>query len=194
MTLSPPPPRLLLVSLGAPLDPDAPARLLPAVAARLSGLSGLPLQAVSTQQEPGETLAALHALPGAWLAALPLDPGVWRSGGSWAEALGAWRQPCLLVIAGSRLDSGLPAAGAALLERWGVPLAGLIQWQGCWHEASRRCDGLPWLGRLGDGGAEEPLAHHLVGNSEEEPDEVEAEARLLSALRLRWSVLAAQLS
>jgi len=189
LILSPPPPRLLLVSLGAPRDPDGPAQLLPAVAARLSGLSGLPLQGVSPHQEAGEALAALQACPGAWLAALPWDPGVWRNGGSWAEALGAWRQPCLLVISGSRLDSGLPAAGAALLERWGVPLAGLIQWQGCWDEAGRRCDGLPWLGRLGAGDEEGPAALQPGAS----PADAEAEARLLAALRLRWRALEAQL-
>jgi hypothetical protein len=69
--------------------------------------------------------------------------------GSWVEALGAWRQPCLLAFAASQLATGLPAAATALLERWSVPLVGLIPWEGEWDGACRRADGLPWLGRLG---------------------------------------------
>jgi hypothetical protein len=42
----------------------------------------------------------------------------------------------------------LPAAGTALLQRWQVPLVGLIPWGGPWNPVARRQDGLPWLGCL----------------------------------------------
>jgi hypothetical protein len=142
-------PALVLLTLGSTQDPTGPARLLPAVASRLGGLTGLPLAPISDPSHAPVALARLTAQPGPWLAPLPLDPGLWLPGGTWAEALGAWRQPCLLAFAASQLATGLPAAATALLERWNVPLVGLIQWEGEWDGACRRADGLPWLGRLG---------------------------------------------
>jgi hypothetical protein len=83
------------------------------------------------------------------LLGLPLDPGLpLACGGHWAEALGAWRQPALLVCAAEQLQTGVPAAMTALLERWQVPLVGLVQWGEPWAWAERRRDGLPWLGAL----------------------------------------------
>ncbi|MFZ9752390.1 MAG: hypothetical protein ACO3B3_02375, partial [Cyanobium sp.] len=145
----PPLPALVLVTLGSTQDPTGPAQLLPAVATRLGGLTGLPLATISDPSHAPGALARLTAQPGPWLAPLPLDPGLWLPDGSWVEALGAWRQPCLLAFAASQLATGLPAAATALLERWSVPLVGLIQWEGEWDGACRRADGLPWLGRLG---------------------------------------------
>ena len=85
------------------------------------------------------------------LLGLPLDPGLpLACGGHWAEALGAWRQPALLVCAAEQLQTGVPAAMTALLERWQVPLVGLVQWGEPWAWAERRRDGLPWLGALPD--------------------------------------------
>ena len=81
------------------------------------------------------------------LLGLPLDPGLPLDlGGHWAEALGAWRQPAVLVVAAEQLQTGVPAAMTALLERWQVPLVGLVQWGEPWAWAERRRDGLPWLG------------------------------------------------
>ncbi len=151
LTLSPLP-TLVLLSLGASDDPNGPARLLPLVASRLAGLTGLPLAAIPDPGDASAALAQLCGQPGPWLAPLPLDPGLWLPGGSWAETLGAWRQPSLLAVPASQLATGLPAAATALLQRWNVPLAGLIQWEGLWDGASRRADGLPWLGRLGTAG------------------------------------------
>lgn len=165
---------------------------LAAVAARLAAAEGVALRQLADAGDPDAGLAALTAAgPGAakgpWLAALPLDVGLaLEQGGSWAEALGAWRQPCLLVVRGEQLDTGLPAAGAALLERWRVPLAGLVQVGGDWQPAMRRRDGLPWLGWLpdteGGSGAERGAAAEEAGA---------AMAALRQVLRGRWRVLQA---
>ena len=83
------------------------------------------------------------------LLGLPLDPGLpLAGGGHWAEALGAWRQPALLVFSAEQLVSGLPAAMTSLLKNWQVPLVGLVQWGEPWESADRCRDGLPWLGAL----------------------------------------------
>jgi len=83
------------------------------------------------------------------LLGLPLDPGLpLVCGGHWAEALGAWRQPAVLVFSAEQLESGLPAAMTSLLKNWQVPLVGLVQWGEPWASAERRRDGLPWLGAL----------------------------------------------
>jgi len=143
-------PRLVLVCLSTPSDPAAPATLLPRVAQRLSGATGWPLRLIPQPHSPPQALADLLAAPGPWLAPLPLDPGLALAQGSWAEALGAWRQPTLLVVDQVQLGTGMPAAATALLERWSVPLVGLLQWGGGWDGSARRLDGLPWLGQLAD--------------------------------------------
>ena len=93
--------------------------------------------------------APLASLQDGTLTPLPLDPGQIQADGShWAEALGAWRQPCLLLLTADQLDGGLPAAATALLQHWHVPLLGLVQWGGPWQAPLRRHDRLPWLGEL----------------------------------------------
>jgi len=151
-------PRVVLVCLGTPADPAAPAGLLPRVAQRLSEATGLPLQAIPRPDSPPQALAALLAAPGPWLAPLPLDPGLPLAQGSWAEALGSWRQPTLLVVDQAQLGTGIPAAATALLERWSVPLLGLLQWGGSWEASLRRRDQLPWIGQLCDQEDPEPDA------------------------------------
>jgi hypothetical protein len=167
---------LLLVGLGRQQELEG----LAAVAAQLAAAEGVALRELAGAADPDAGLAALTAeAAGPWLAALPLDPGLpLERGGSWAEALGAWRQPCLLVVRGEQLDTGLPAAGAALLERWRVPLAGLVQVGGDWQPSERRRDGLPWLGWLPESGD---------GREEYEA----AMAALQQVLRGRWRVLQA---
>jgi len=161
-------PRLVLVALGDPADPAAPALLLSRVAGRLSDLTGVPLRAIAQPDPPAPALAALLAEPGPWLAPLSIDPGLALAAGTWAEALGAWRQPTLLVVDQATLATGIPAAATALLERWSVPLLGLLQWGGSWDATLRRRDGLPWLGCLA-------------------PDEItDRDADLTTLLRLRW--------
>ncbi len=108
--------------------------------------------------DPNSALQQLHPPggepapgPRPVLVGLPLDPGLpLACGGHWAEALGAWRQPALLVCAAEQLQPGVPAAMTALLERWQVPLVGLVQWGETWASAERRREGLPWLGALPD--------------------------------------------
>ena len=95
--------------------------------------------------------------------------------------LGAWRQPSLLVLDHIQLATGLPAAGTALLQRWQVPLVGLIQWGGPWNPVARRQDGLPWLGCLAGQPAEQPAEQ--VDSSGVALTEVEDETL---GLRLRW--------
>lgn len=105
-----------------------------------------PNSALQQLQPPGGELALG---PRPVLLGLPLDPGLpLACGGHWAEALGAWRQPAVLVFSAEQLESGLPAAMTSLLKNWQVPLVGLVQWGEPWASAERRRDGLPWLGAL----------------------------------------------
>ncbi len=104
---------------------------------------------ISDPRAPHGQLGQLQAIAEGWLASLPLDPGQsLEDGGTWAEALGAWRQPTLLIIRGQQLQSGAAAATVALLRQWRVPVLGVLQWGGSWSAERRRRDGLPWLGRL----------------------------------------------
>lgn len=171
---------LLLVGLGLRRELEG----LSAVAARLAAAEGVDLRQLAGADDPDPCLAALTAgAAGPWLAGLPLDPGLpLERGGSWAEALGAWRQPCLLVVRGEQMETGLPAAGAALLERWRVPLAGLVQVGGDWQPSERRRDGLAWLGWLPERGEE---------SGEEIAENEAAMAALQQVLRGRWRVLQA---
>ena len=141
-------PRLVLVALGAPGDPAGPALLLPQVSRRLATLLTIPQRPIERPDSPAAALASLLGEPGPWLAPLPLDPGLALIEGSWAEALGAWRQPTLLVVNHSQLATGIPAAASALLEKWRVPQLGVLQWEGTWDGELRRREGLPWLGCL----------------------------------------------
>ncbi len=170
-----PPARLVLAALGT-LPP------LAAVAERLAALTGLPLAAIPDPDQPDAALAALQPWPGGWLAPLPTDLGLpLPAGGSWAEALGAWRQPTLLVLSAEQLATGLPAAGHALLRQWRVPTLGLLQWGGRWEEAARRRDGLPWLGVMAASQAANPGPDPALDQEEQ--------ARLAIVLRLGWSRL-----
>lgn len=114
-------------------------------------------QHLSAADRPHQVLQALADRPESQalaLLGLPLDPGLpVAGGGHWAEALGAWRQPALLLLSAEQLETGLPSAMTALLQRWQVPLVGLVQWGEPWDGAARRCDGLPWLGAIGPGAA-----------------------------------------
>ncbi|MCT0206150.1 hypothetical protein KQ305_00250, partial [Synechococcus sp. CS-1332] len=88
----------------------------------------------------------------------------------------------LLVLRGGQMATGLPAAGAALLERWRVPLMGLLQVGGDWQPSERRRDGLAWLGWLPESGEE---------SGEENAENEAALAALRQVLRRRWRVLQA---
>jgi len=134
---------LVLAALRPVGSADLPALAAPELARRL----GVALVELSADEPPPQALARLRTADSPWVAALPCDPGLpLEAGGSWAEALGAWCQPALLLVPADQLGTGLPAAATALLRQWGVPLVGLLQWDGPWNPERRRADGLPWLG------------------------------------------------
>ncbi|MCP9926562.1 hypothetical protein [Cyanobium sp. CH-040] len=167
---------LVLLALGTPAKVGA---RLDQAAAPLARALGLELAPPLDPADPQTSLAVLAAAPaqGARLVPLPRDPGQGLpAGGHWAEALGAWRQPVLVLFSAKQLDTGLPAATQALLDRWQVPCAGLLQWGGGWDGEQRRRDGLPWLGWLPQAGAE--------------PTDVPEPVRLRQALALRLGWLA----
>ncbi|MEB3270779.1 MAG: hypothetical protein VKJ44_03890 [Synechococcus sp.] len=119
------------------------------------------------------------------LACLPFDVGLpLADGRCWAEVLGAWRQPCLLVLSAAQLRTGLPAAGCALLRQGRVPLLGLLQWGDPWDQEARRRDGLPWLGLLRDPQAGDPP----IAPSRLE-EQLQAQLGLAGALARRWRQL-----
>jgi len=170
MTLSKPglPQSLVLVAAG---PAAAVVALQHQLGPQLATALGLVWCAPLDPQEPQRALAAL-AEQEPCLVPLPLDPGLPLNGaGHWAEALGAWRQPVLLLLAGAQLETGLPAAMVALLHQWQVPLVGLVQGDGVWDQEARRGDGLPWLGGL------DPATGET--------------AALAAALALRWRQIAA---
>jgi len=150
----------------------------PAQSSRKSSDSG---PASDAGTEPQRLLAALAEEPGPWLWPLAGDPGAFLGAeGNWAEALGAWRQPTLLLIPAAAAATGPAAAYHALLQRQGVPLLGLIQWGGPWLAADRRRDGLPWLGWLAD-----PQDPAVSENQDQDQDLAwEAAADLARALQL----------
>jgi hypothetical protein len=157
--------------LEASFAPDGPT----AAAARcLAGTLGLSHHPITDPQAPHQQMRELQAAAGGRLASLPLDPGQALSdGGTWAEALGAWRQPTLLIIDAQQLSSGAAASTTALLRQWQVPLLGLLQWGGPWVPEMRRRDGLPWLGCL---------KHPAI-------DGANSASQLVDLLRRRWACL-----
>jgi len=165
-----PPLHLLLLAQGPSASLGAAGAFLASTTDRLAHLLGVPVGTLDGVADPQRTMAQLSRCPDPWLASLPLDPGLALDGGGhWAELLGAWRQPSLLVLEHGQLATGMPAAGTALLQRWQVPLVGLIQWGGPWDPEARRRDGLPWLGCLAErpaqtltDGGDEALALRLL--------------------------------
>ena len=144
-------PAWVLLAAGAPA---AVAALQAQAAPTLAAALALPLAAPLDPQEPDHALAAL-ALPAgsngptAALVPLPRDPGQpLGDGRHWAEALGAWRQPTLVLVDHDQLESGVPAAISALLRQWQVPCLGLVHWGGDGTPFCRPRDGLHWLGAL----------------------------------------------
>ena len=170
---------IVLVALGSG------AGRLPAlsnVAQQLAELLARPMLQLDADASPDAALAGIgqqaELCGGSWLASLEADVGqTLADGRSWAEVLGAWRQPALLVIPAAQLSSGVPAAATALLRHWQVPMVGLLQWGGSWQAGTRQRDGLPWLGLL-------------PANNQEDPGQDTDHGRsLAAALALRWRQL-----
>jgi len=116
----------------------------------LAAVWGGHLLEYSCNENPIETLASLSKEENG-LVSLLGDPGAYYlAGGSWLEALAAWRQPTILMAATSLTGklSGCASAYAALCESLAVPLVGIIQIGGDWDPVTRRLDGLPWCGWL----------------------------------------------
>ena len=113
-------------------------------------------------QQPDLVLSSLSADEGISQligdAAIALD-----SGGTWIEALAAWRIPVALIVA--PLQSGeIPgnaAAYAALCKQCSVRFLGLIQLGGFWNQAQRKSDGLSWCGWINDQ-ENLPLDHNVL--------------------------------
>jgi hypothetical protein len=175
---SDPPWQIVVVGLAAAAAEGVPA----ALAGRLAAATELPLREIDSRQIPQESLAYLAENGNGWWAAVPIDAGVpLPAGGSWAEALGAWRQPTLLVLSGDQIETGLPAAATALMRQWGVPLLGLLQAGGRWGAEERRRDGLPWLGSLPPRGEGAQAADGVETG--------EGLQEVLAVLLLRWRQL-----
>jgi hypothetical protein len=150
--------------------------LLEQAAPELAAALALPWAGFLDVAEPHAALAELPA----GLVALPQDPGrSLAAGGHWAEALGAWRQPAVVVLSVDQVESGWAAASAALLTQQAVPLLGLVQWGGPWDAPLRRREQLPWLGWL------TPEQAGFDG------DAAGLRLALRQALGLRWHALAA---
>jgi hypothetical protein len=156
-------PGIVVVGVGSEASfrgADGPTEL---AARRFARTLSLPHRVITDPMTPHRQLRQLQELAGGWLASLPLDPGqALEDGSTWAEALGAWQQPTLLIIGAQQLHSGAAASTAALLRQWRVPSLGLLQWGGSWKAEQRRRDGLPWLGRLEDAPAVE--GHDSTGD------------------------------
>ena len=141
--------RAVVVGAGLEASFRGPESATERAARRLALSLSLPHRRIGEPGAPHGQLRQLQTTPEGWLASLPLDPGqALEDGGTWAEALGAWRQPTLLIIRWQQLPSGAAASTIALLRQWRVPRLGVLQWGGSWSADRRRGDGLPWLGRL----------------------------------------------
>lgn len=172
---APAPLRSVVVGVGLEASLRGPDGASERAAQRLARTLSLPHRRIGDPGDPQRQLHQLQATGGGWLASLPLDPGhPLDQGGTWAEALGAWRQPTLLIIAWQQLPSGAAASSVALLRQWRVPLLGVLQWGGSWSPDQRRRDGLPWLGRLEEASG---------------PDQEESTRGVTDLLRRRWLLL-----
>ena len=69
-------------------------------------------------------------------------------GGTWLEALAAWKAPVILFVlpASDGMVGGEASAYVALCKQLSVNLIGLVQVGGPWDSHKRKLDGLPWCG------------------------------------------------
>ncbi len=144
--------------VGAGPLPDARMR---AGCLLLASAWGVELSHHRCSENPHQVLGLLP--PEGGMVRLSGDPAMFHpDGGSWLEALGAWRQPTILMV--SPLPSGeIPGVAPAyvsLCAALDVPLIGVLQLGGPWNLSLRRSDGLPWFGLLPD----DPSALSAVPN------------------------------
>ncbi len=113
----------------------------------LSNVWGGSLIEFSCKESPINVFSSLPQEEG--LARLLGDASIERPfGGCWLEALGAWRQPVILIVDSTSLEevSGIASAYCALCKSFCIPLIGIIQLGGNWDPNKRSQDGLPWCG------------------------------------------------
>ncbi len=115
----------------------------------LSNAWGGTLNKYSCSDSPRTVLEGLHESKSKGMVQLLGDAAVQhQEGGSWLEALAAWRKPAIVLANTSPSGeiTGYAPAYAALCETLSVPLLGIIQVGGYWDSFKRRLDGLPWCG------------------------------------------------
>ncbi len=141
---------------------QSPPEKLDEAALALANAWGGAFMRVSTSENPQKILQTLPNNEG--LVQLFGDGAITQpNGGSWLEALGAWRKPSILMVLHSLSGGDLPglaAAYVALCKVLSVPLIGIVQVGGSWDPELRRMDGLPWCGWIPDNGEKDLL----VGN------------------------------
>ncbi len=101
-------------------------------------------------------------------------------GGSWLEALGAWRVPTILFALASSDGTvhGVASAYVALCKELSVPLIGIIQLGGSWDAGKRTLDGLPWCGWI-------PNEENEIGNLKADSVQTEIEVACENLKRRR---------
>ena len=132
----------------------------------LSNSWGGSLLKYSVYDDPRKTLESLQEDQG--LVQLIGDPGISHpSGANWIEALGAWKQPTILIATPTPKGEipGTAMAYTALCREFSVPLLGLVQYGGCWDPDLRKLDGLPWCGWLPESLDRNPNENNLIEES-----------------------------
>ena len=136
--------------VGAGCIPDQQMRSISKALAKAWGGN---LIEFSCLEDPNKALDSLQDDQG--LVQLVGDAAVQNSTrGSWLEALGAWRQPMILLVV-PLLSGELPGvahAYTALCNALCVPLLGIVQVGGDWNSFQRKSDGLPWCGWIPEEG------------------------------------------
>ncbi len=102
---------------------------------------------ISSKQSPNETISLLPSQGG--LVQIDGDLAMMHpSGGTWLEALGAWKIPVILIVLSNPSGEvpGIAASYVALCKQLSVPLIGIVQIGEPWKAAERKLDGLPWCG------------------------------------------------
>ena len=151
-----------------------PAEATPLMAALLAAEPSAVLPVAAG--DPHALLAQLLRVQPGWLLPLANDPAAdLRDRGCWAEVLGAWRQPAVMLVSPEQAAAGPARAYTALMQMMNVPLVGVVQLGLPWLPDQRRGDTVPWLGALELDRAEAPEA-----------------ARVRQVLFARWRLIAAR--